>query len=83
MTRGRVTQGRVTQGRVTQGRVTQGRVTRHHRFLLALHLKQIDALDVALAAIGSEVKAELAPTRRLIVRLGRLGDAVDIKPLAG
>ena len=44
----------------------QGRVTKHHRFLLALHLKQIDALDVAIAAIDSEVEAELEPFRTAI-----------------
>jgi transposase len=44
----------------------QGRVTKHHRFLLALHLKQIDALDVAIAAIDSEVEVELEPFRTAI-----------------
>ena len=31
-----------------------GRVKPHHRFLLGLHLKQIDALDAAIAAIDGE-----------------------------
>lgn len=38
----------------------RGRVTRHHRFLLRLHLGQIDALDTALARIDAEVKGNLA-----------------------
>lgn len=44
----------------------RGRVTRHHRFLLALHLGHIDALDRALAAIDAEVEACLAPFRDAI-----------------
>jgi transposase len=40
-----------------------GKVRRHHRFLLRLHLQQIDALDVAIAKIDREVDANLAPFR--------------------
>ena len=46
-----------------------GRVTRHHRFLLRLHLQQIDALDAALAAIDQEVEGQLAPFRAAVQRL--------------
>ena len=38
----------------------RGRVTRHHRFLLRLHLDQIDALDTAVARIDAEVDVNLA-----------------------
>src|SRR3954454_6434818 len=41
----------------------RGRVTRHHRFLLALHLKQIDALDEAIAGIDAEVDTQIEPFR--------------------
>jgi transposase len=41
----------------------RGRVTRHHRFLLKLHLGQIDGLDAALAEIDKEVEANMAPFR--------------------
>jgi transposase len=44
----------------------QGRVTRHHRFLLALHLRQIDALAEAIAAIDAEVEASLGPFRAAV-----------------
>ena len=47
----------------------RGRVTRHHRFLLRLHLQQIDALDAALAAIDQEVAGQLAPFRAAVQRL--------------
>ena len=41
----------------------RGRVSPHHRFLLRLHLQQIDALDTAIAQIDQEVEANLAPFR--------------------
>ena len=44
----------------------RGRVTRHHRFLLRLHLQQIDALDRAISDIDKEVEANLVPFRELI-----------------
>ncbi len=37
----------------------RGRLTRHHRFLLELHLEQIDALDRAIGRIDEEVKSDL------------------------
>jgi transposase len=40
-----------------------GKVRAHHRFLLRLHLQQIDALDAAIAEIDREVDANLAPFR--------------------
>jgi transposase len=41
----------------------RGRVTAHHRFLLRLHLDQVDALEAAIARIDREVEARLAPFR--------------------
>src|SRR5215469_1895359 len=34
-----------------------GRIKRHHRFLLRLHLQQVDALDAAIADITREADA--------------------------
>jgi transposase len=39
----------------------RGRVTRQHRFLLRLHLDQIDALDAAIGRIDQEVETILRP----------------------
>ena len=39
----------------------RGRVTHHHRFLLQLHLQQIDGLDASLGALDREIEANLAP----------------------
>jgi transposase len=44
----------------------RGRVTRHHRFLLKLHLDQIDAIDAALARIDEEVSVNVEPFRAAI-----------------
>jgi transposase len=44
----------------------RGRVRPHHRFLLRLHLQQIDALDRGIAEIDKEVEANLEPFRALI-----------------
>ena len=44
----------------------RGRVTSHHRFLLRLHLRQLDALEGAVAEIDREVEAELEPFRAAV-----------------
>ncbi len=41
----------------------RGRVTKHHRFLLRLHLRQIDAIDGSIAEIDREVDAQIEPFR--------------------
>jgi transposase len=47
----------------------RGRVTRRHRFLLQLHLQQIDAIDAAIDQIDQEVDADLEPFRAAIALL--------------
>jgi transposase len=47
----------------------RGRVTRRHRFLLRLHLQQIDALDAAIEKIDQEVDADVEPFRAAIALL--------------
>src|SRR6516225_7145287 len=44
----------------------RGRVTKHHRFLLRLHLNQIDALDAAMATLDAQVAANLGPFRTAV-----------------
>jgi len=56
----------------------RGRVTRHHRFLLKLHLQQIDALDAALFEIDTEVEANLAPFRTAIEILTTIPGVGDL-----
>ena len=46
-----------------------GRITAHHRFILALHLRQIDALDTAVREIEARLEDALAPFRVAVARL--------------
>jgi transposase len=50
----------------------RGRVTKNHRFLLQLHLRQIDALDAALGEIDQEVDANLEPFRAAVAILSTI-----------
>jgi transposase len=62
----RLANHRVRASQETLREALRGRVTRHHRFLLGLHLQQIDALDVAIAKIDREVEAGVAPFRAAV-----------------
>jgi transposase len=44
----------------------RGRVTKHHRFLMRLHLNQIDALAAAVATVDVQVEANLGPFRTAV-----------------
>ena len=44
----------------------RGRVTRHHRFLLSVHLQQIDAIDKVIGDIDQEVDAHVRPFRTAV-----------------
>jgi transposase len=44
----------------------RGRVTKHHRFLLRLHLNQIDTLDAAMATVDAQVEANIRPFRTAV-----------------
>jgi transposase len=53
-----------TPGRLREA--LRGRATAHHRFLLRLHLDQVDALDAAIARVDREVEERLAPFRAAV-----------------
>jgi transposase len=44
----------------------RGRVTTHHRFLVKLHLDQIDAIDAAIQSIDKEVDGNIEPFRAAV-----------------
>jgi transposase len=56
----------------------RGRVTEHHRFLLRLHLNQIDALDAAIATIDQQVQAGIAPFRFAVEHVTSIPGVSDI-----
>ncbi len=47
----------------------EGRVREHHRFLLRLHLGQIDALEAAVAGVEARIEQALSPFRQTVARL--------------
>jgi transposase len=57
-----------------------GRITDHHRFLLRLHLRQIDTLNEAVAEIDQQVQDNLAPFRTAV---RQLCSVPGIKDLSG
>jgi transposase len=50
----------------------RGRVTRHHRFLLKLHLDQIDAFDAAIARLDQELNTNVEPFRAAVELLSSI-----------
>jgi transposase len=50
----------------------RGRITSHHRFMLKLHLQQVDSLDQAIATIETEVGESLRPFRDAAERLATI-----------
>jgi transposase len=47
----------------------EGRLTEHHRFLLRLHLGQIDTLEAAIERLEARIEAALQPFRRAVAHL--------------
>jgi transposase len=56
----------------------RGRVTKHHRFLLRLHLNQIDALDASVATIDQQVQAGIAPFRLAVQHVTSIPGVSDL-----
>jgi len=56
----------------------QGRITDRHRFLLRLHLRQVDALGAAIAEIDAEVDRDLDPFRQAVRQLRTIPGISDL-----
>jgi transposase len=56
----------------------RGRVTKHHRFLLRLHLQQVDTFTAAIAEIDQEVDANVEPFRSAITILTTIPGVSDL-----
>ena len=68
----RLAHARIKASPETLTKALTGRVKAHHRFLLGLHLSQIDAIDKGLAAIDAKVEAGLAPFRQAVEQLSTI-----------
>jgi transposase len=64
-----LTRGRLKASRAQLVEVLRGRVTAHHRFMLRLHITQIQSLETALADLDAHIHEALAPFRPAVNRL--------------
>lgn len=60
----------------------RGRVTAHHRFLLGLHLEQIDAINAAIEKVDQQIEAHLAPFRDAVGLLTTIPGVSDLSAQA-
>jgi transposase len=61
-----LTRGRLKATRAELVEALHGRVTSHHRFMIQLHLSQIDALDAAVRDLDARVGDALGPFRAAV-----------------
>jgi len=93
-----LTPGWLKASRTQLVEVLRGRVTAHHRFMITLHLTQIEALETAVTTIEERIEEALAPFRAAVnllttmpglsnttaaVILAEIGDNVAPFPTAG
>src|SRR5262245_11272844 len=78
----RLADHRVKASQETLREALRGRVTKHHRFLLRLHLNQIDALDAAISKIDQEVEAGIAPFRTAVEQVTSIPGVKDLSARA-
>jgi transposase len=74
-----VTTGRLQASREELIDALHGRVPPHHRFMLRLHLRQIEALEAAVADLEQELDEGLGPFRaavQLLTTIPGVGDTV-------
>ena len=93
-----VTTGRLKASTAQLAEVLHGRVTAHHRFMLKLHLTQVETLEAAVADVEARIGEALGPFRAAIsllktmpglqdtaaaVVLAEIGDDMTAFPTAG
>jgi len=64
-----LTNSRLKASREEVAEALYGRVTGHHRFMLRLHLNQIDGVDRAIAAVDARTQELLEPFRSTVEHL--------------
>ena len=69
-----VTTGRLRADWLALIEALRGRVLPHHRFLLKLHLGQVEALEEAIVAVDAEVATKLEPFREQAQHLTTIPD---------
>jgi transposase len=61
-----LTRGRLKASRADLRDALHGRLTDHHRFMIKLHLTQLDALETAIATIEARIGDALGPFRAAV-----------------
>jgi transposase len=64
-----LTSGRLKASRAELREALQGRVTKHHRFMLKLHLRQIDQLDASIEQLEAQARIAVEPFRHRVEQL--------------
>jgi len=64
-----LTQGRLKASRAQLVEALQGRVTEHHRFMIQMHLTQIESLEAAVQAIDDRLGEALFPFQQAVALL--------------
>jgi transposase len=64
-----LTQGRLKASRTQLVEALQGRVTEHHRFMIQMHLTQIESLEAAVQAIDDRLGEALFPFQQAVALL--------------
>ena len=77
----RLADPRVKASQETLRQALRGRVTKQHRFLLRLHLDQIDGIDAAIAKIDREVEAAIAPFRTAVEQISSVPGVKNLAAL--
>jgi transposase len=72
------TTGRLRASREHLEEAVRGYVTDHHRFMLRLHLDQIDGLDRAIAKVDEEVDRVVEPFRICVEQLTSIPGVSDV-----
>jgi transposase len=78
----RLADHRVRASQETLREALRGRVNKSHRFLLRLHLGQIDALDAAIAKIDQEVETGIAPFRIAVEQVSTIPGVKNVSARA-
>ena len=73
-----LTTGRLRTSRQKLIESLRGHVRSHHRFLLKLHLDQIEAIEQAMEAVDAEVRSHLEPFRATTTRLMTMPGISDV-----
>lgn len=73
-----LTTGRLRADRKTLKEALRGRIRAPHRFLLKLHLEQVETLEKAVDSVDTEVGAVLEPFRGKVARLVTMPGISDV-----